>query len=157
MYRSERPLPLRPEIAVRVAGGGFLVAAVSGVYALGMVAIGVLGSGREAFLPWILGALSAGVSYATGVGSLRLLDGRRGLLLLRSGLIGAVVDVWLVTIRSARVDSGPDTLVFELPDIVIAVVLTLVLVGIMSLSFSRKIARWLAPLAAWNTASGIGR
>ena len=68
-----------------------------------------------------------------------------------------MVDVWLVTIRSARVDSGPDTLVFELPDIVIAVVLTLVLVGIMSLSFSRKIARWLAPLAAWNTASGIGR
>lgn len=85
MYRSERPLPLRPEIAVRVAGGGFLVAAVSGVYALGMVAIGVLGSGREAFLPWILGALSAGVSYATGVGSLRLLDGRRGLLLCDRG------------------------------------------------------------------------
>ncbi|GAB3302183.1 hypothetical protein EK0264_01610 [Epidermidibacterium keratini] len=134
------PPPKRPDSALWVAGAGFIVAAVSALVGiLTLLASVVLEIPGLGLFPWIFAPLCFFASYATGVGSLRIIDGQGGLALLRVGCIAALAAIWLEAARSAYADPE-DGQILRWTALLPSVFLLLVLLQ----SRNRKLVRWLA-------------
>lgn len=146
-------LPRHPDRAVWVAGAGITVGALNALFALMIFGVGVILQAPGAFespLTVVLLPLCFFVAVTACVGSVRLLDGKGGLRLLRLGCVGGLVAVAIYLVMLTSVEA-------EIGEMVPSIMVTMAAVIAFTLSFSRKIARWLAALAARNTASGIGR